>query len=145
MAQPTTDSSSLRYIYSSSWDQRKLMHPGNFFIHLFFFPPSFSSTKTALSQSFPSLWLFMWTLNWSCPANKKWSNLLEPVATQQHAICSFIVCQRPSQGRGEKKSKRWLVHLFTSHKKHLHKSWHCSAYSLLTTFDPFNMFSWCCE
>lgn len=73
VAQCATDSSSLWYIYSSSWVQSKLMHRGNFF----FLCPSlpFNPTKTALSQSFPSLSLFMFKLHWSW-ANNMWSNLL---------------------------------------------------------------------
>lgn len=86
VAQCATDSSSLWYIYSSSWVQSKLMHRGNSF---FLSPPfPFNPTKTALSQSFPSLSLWMHKLNWSW-ANNMWSNLLEPVAAQYTCYLGF--------------------------------------------------------
>lgn len=86
VAQCATDSSSLWYIYSSSWVQSKLMHRGNSFFSSPPFP--FNPTKTALSQSFPSLSLWMCKLNWSW-ANNMWSNLLEPMAAQYTHYLGF--------------------------------------------------------
>lgn len=106
VAQCTTDSSSLWYIYSSSWVQSKLMHRGNFF---FFYAHPFPSTRQRLLSFSPFLV--------SCFLCPSWieaeQTICDPISFKlwQHSHVLFGLSRRATVLQTEvKKHQQWLVH-----------------------------------
>lgn len=95
VAQCATDSSSLWYIYSSSWVQSKLMHRGNSFFH----PHPFPSTLQRLLSLSPFLVSRSECASWI----EVEQTICDPISLNLwqhsiHTIWAFTARYRPSEG-----------------------------------------------
>lgn len=130
VAQCATDSSSLWYIYSSSWVQSKLMHRGN----SFFYPHPFPSTLQRLLSLSPFLVSRSECTSWIGAEQ----TICDPISLNLwqhsiHAIWAFTAHHRPSEGGG--KTSTATCSSLTLYKA----AKHAENVDLLVTFDRHPM------